>query len=539
MLGSRGEFTVAKDQNVRLRSGWFSDRSATYLAAGRPVITEETGFSNVLPTGEGLFGFSDRAEALDAVERVNGDYGRHCRAAEAVAAEHFDSDSVLGDLLEAVGLGRTSSRTRVAPEPDQPVYPAEMELTPVSRRPTRLPDATVETVLARPVPGFEGAAAFGPSRASIVIVTYDNLVFNRLCLEALLAGTSRPTCEVIVIDNGSRDGSSEYLRRLAARQPQVRVVLNEANVGFAAACNQGLALASGEILVLLNNDTLVPPGWLTRLDAHLEDPAVGLVGACTNRIGNEAEVDAAYGTWGGFLDFDARRSAEHAGESFDIGTATMFCLAFRRETYERIGPLDERFEVGLLEDDDYSRRARAAGYRVVCADDAFVHHFGETSFGKLVLTGEYARVLTANRKRFEEKWGAPWEPYSKRSKPEYRQMTERIADLVLELVPSGATVLVLSRGDEKLLELGGRRAWHFPQTDDGVYAGHHPADSREAIARLEALRARGGEFLLLPETGMWWLDYYADFRRHLETHYSEVAHRADAGVLFELDSEGR
>ena len=66
---SRAEFTVAKDQNVRLRSGWFSDRSATYLAAGRPVITQETGFSNILPTGEGLFGFSTMEEILQAVRR--------------------------------------------------------------------------------------------------------------------------------------------------------------------------------------------------------------------------------------------------------------------------------------------------------------------------------------------------------------------------------------------------------------------------------------------------------------------------------------
>src|SRR5438045_4276595 len=77
IVESRGEFTVAKDQNVRLRSGWFSDRSATYLAAGRPVITQETGFSNVLPTGEGLFGFSDMDGALAALDAVNSDYQRH------------------------------------------------------------------------------------------------------------------------------------------------------------------------------------------------------------------------------------------------------------------------------------------------------------------------------------------------------------------------------------------------------------------------------------------------------------------------------
>jgi hypothetical protein len=100
---SRGEFTVAKDQNVRLRSGWFSDRSATYLAAGRPVITQETGFSNILPTGEGLFGFSTVDEALDAVDRINADYTRHSIGAYGVARDYFDHEVVLTRLLADVG----------------------------------------------------------------------------------------------------------------------------------------------------------------------------------------------------------------------------------------------------------------------------------------------------------------------------------------------------------------------------------------------------------------------------------------------------
>jgi hypothetical protein len=101
---SRGEFTVAKDQNVRLRTGWFSDRSATYLAAGRPVVTQETGFSSVLPTGAGLFPFSTLEEAQEALEAINSDYQRHSRAASALAREYFDATTVLGRLLADVGM---------------------------------------------------------------------------------------------------------------------------------------------------------------------------------------------------------------------------------------------------------------------------------------------------------------------------------------------------------------------------------------------------------------------------------------------------
>jgi hypothetical protein len=101
---SRGEFTVAKDQNVRLRTGWFSDRGATYLAAGRPVINQETGFSNTYPVGEGLFAFSTIDDAVAAVETVAADYERHRRAARSVAREYFSYDVVLPAMLSHVGM---------------------------------------------------------------------------------------------------------------------------------------------------------------------------------------------------------------------------------------------------------------------------------------------------------------------------------------------------------------------------------------------------------------------------------------------------
>lgn len=99
---SRGEFTVAKDQNIRLRSGWFSERSAQYLAAGRPVITQETGFSNILPTGHGLFAFSTMDDILSAVDAINSDYEGHCHAAAELAREYFNYDRVLPRMIESI-----------------------------------------------------------------------------------------------------------------------------------------------------------------------------------------------------------------------------------------------------------------------------------------------------------------------------------------------------------------------------------------------------------------------------------------------------
>jgi hypothetical protein len=101
---STAEFTVAKDQNVRLRSGWFSERSACYLAAGRPVIAQDTAFGKFLPTGEGLFAFNTLDEILAAFEAVCSDYQRHSRAARGIAEECFRAETVLTKLLDDVGV---------------------------------------------------------------------------------------------------------------------------------------------------------------------------------------------------------------------------------------------------------------------------------------------------------------------------------------------------------------------------------------------------------------------------------------------------
>jgi hypothetical protein len=104
ILKSRGELTVAKDQNIRLRSGWFSDRSACYLAASRPVINQDTAFGSYLPTGKGLFSFQTMEDILAAVDEIESDYEDNCHTAREIAVEHFAAEKVLRSLMSRAGL---------------------------------------------------------------------------------------------------------------------------------------------------------------------------------------------------------------------------------------------------------------------------------------------------------------------------------------------------------------------------------------------------------------------------------------------------
>lgn len=405
------------------------------------------------------------------------------------------------------------------------MIPRDLVLQPESRHPLVLPPTTVESVLQRAVPDYSNS--FNPAHSnppaiesSIIVVSFNNLVFTRLCLESVLLNTSDPGFELIVVDNGSTDGSSEYLLELSRLYESIRVLFNNENLGFARACNQGLSLARNDILVLLNNDTIVPPGWLAGLVRGLQEPNVGMVGPVTNRCGNEAEVTVSYETYGGMLDYADQRSMEYTGQTASLRMLTMFCVAFTRKIHEQIGHIDESFEIGFFEDEDYSMRLAQAGYTLICMEDVFVHHFGQASFGKLASSGEYGQLFHANRRRFEEKWDVKWRPHVYRERDSYKQLVLNICDLVETSLPFKSIVLVASKGDEDLVTFTGRTGWHFPQEQHGTYSGHHPANCLAAIREIDQHREKGAQFLVLPSPMFWWLQFYSDLATHLAEHYS-------------------
>ena len=251
-------------------------------------------------------------------------------------------------------------------------------------------------------------------RVSIIIATHNRRELTGACFESLFRNTCWPNFEVIVVDNASTDGTVDYLRDMVARQANVSLIVNDSNAGFAPANNQGICHASGDFIVFLNNDTRVTRGWLGRLVGSLErDGRIGLVGPVTNSIGNEARIDVSYASPGEMEDFAEARTWDLAGRAFEIPMLALFCAAARRTTLDAVGLLDERYRIGMFEDDDLAHRLRVAGYSVVCAEDAFIHHEQGASF-KQYSEAQNAEWFLENRRRFERKWKVTWLPHGAR-----------------------------------------------------------------------------------------------------------------------------
>ena len=178
------------------------------------------------------------------------------------------------------------------------------------------------------------------------------------------------------------------------------------------------------------------------------------------------------------------------------------------------------------------------GYRVVCAEDAFVHHFGEASFGELVPTGRYGELFRANKARFEEKWGVTWQPHLRRPNAWYRDLVERIRAVVDQRAAAGR---------DRAGRLERRRRAAAARREAPRLA--LPADGGRHVRRLPPWRQRGGDRALrgaprerapstssFPETALWWLDYYGDFIDMLRRGYHETVWRAGTCVIFGLRS---
>ncbi|MGN7360069.1 glycosyltransferase family 2 protein [Paenibacillus sp. SAF-054] len=239
---------------------------------------------------------------------------------------------------------------------------------------------------------------------SIIIPSYNQADYLARCIESIESHTAEPH-EIIVVDNGSTDGTGAYLEKRSGR---LRFKRFDTNRGFAGGVNQGLMMARGDSIVILNNDTLVTPGWLSHMLRCLHsDPEIGAVGPVTNYISGEQQIDVPYKSVEEMWNFAASRSMPDEGKWKETDRLVGFCVLFRRTLLERIGYFDEGFRIGNYEDDDWIIRIRLCGLKLMIAGDSFIHHFGSVSMKNL---GEkqFREVEGHNGSYYAEKWGNPY-----------------------------------------------------------------------------------------------------------------------------------
>jgi GT2 family glycosyltransferase len=247
----------------------------------------------------------------------------------------------------------------------------------------------------------------------------------RQCLKSL-SGVSDLICDLVVVDNASPDNAATIAKDVIAlscgHMNKHKIIRNETNLGFAHACNQGFAATTGDIVLFLNSDTIVPRAGLIRLlEALTSSGSIAAAGPYTNYSGHVQQIAPTY-TSLDTLDLFANDFANHSAgarqqEAFppvlDVDMLTGFCLAVKRKVLDEIGGFDERFGLGTFEDNDLCYRIRRAGYRLVIATNAYIHHFGSRTLNRMAREGgssasddilSIAGLMQRNERLYCEKW---------------------------------------------------------------------------------------------------------------------------------------
>ena len=287
-------------------------------------------------------------------------------------------------------------------------------------------------------------------KTSIIILSYNTLEMLQLCIESIREHTEVGSYEIIVVENASKDGSAEWLKE----QEDLRCIYNEENQGFPKGCNQGLEIAEGTELLLLNSDTIVTKNWLENLCRALySDPAVGAVSCVTNCCSNNQQIEAPYENIAEMQAFAADYNKSNPARWEKKTTLVGFCFLFKRDVFDKVGFLDEQFSPGNFEDDDYSLRILQQGWDLLLCRDTFIHHFGHASFLKGYGAQEAAEkvqrsnaLLQRNGALFQQKWHVP---------PTYKVMAaEELRRLLQPRTPAdGAAVERRSSREKKIAVL--------------------------------------------------------------------------------------
>lgn len=236
---------------------------------------------------------------------------------------------------------------------------------------------------------------------SIVILSYNAKTEMDLCLTSLRGTTFEASREIIVIDNASSDGVTDYLKE----QTDIRLICNSENVGFPAGCNQGIIASHPENdILLLNNDTVVTPNSIFWLRMGLyENTSIGATGSVSNHVSNYQQIPNVFQTPDEYMDYAVHHNIPMEDPYDHKLRLVGFAMLIKRTLLNEIGLLDERFSPGNCEDDDLSFRIIQSGRQLLLCKNSFIYHFGSRSFGKDM--AKYATLLQTNALKFKEKWG--------------------------------------------------------------------------------------------------------------------------------------
>lgn len=237
---------------------------------------------------------------------------------------------------------------------------------------------------------------------SIIIPVYNNLEMTKECINAVRECTT--DYEIIVVDNGSEPAFIKPYTGFV----DLLIIRNETNKGFPVAINQGIKVAKGDVIVLLNNDVVVTPMALNRLAEWLLDD-FAIVGPLTNYCAGKQKVSIpVYNTKEELYERGNEVAEENNNEAVEVNWLIGFCMAFKKSLYEEIGEFDESLWPCSGEEIDFCYKAKAKGHSIGIALDTYVHHFGSQTFHELVKTGQvnYNDVCVRNDKHLAKKWGA-------------------------------------------------------------------------------------------------------------------------------------
>jgi GT2 family glycosyltransferase len=233
---------------------------------------------------------------------------------------------------------------------------------------------------------------------SIIIPVYNSIKYTKFCLESIWQHTNG-SYEIIVVNNGSNDRTKDYLGQV----PKIRAIHNQENLGFAKAVNQGISVARGDYIIILNNDCIVTAEWTQRLLRVAEKNNVGIVGVMSNFVGSPQLIKVKIKNVRSIHQIAQKVRTKYNNIFFYTARVVGICMLIKRELIEKIGGFDPRFSLGTFEDDDFSLRSSLCGYQNAIAKDVFIFHFGSVTFKKENI--KLNHLLRENWQKFKEKWG--------------------------------------------------------------------------------------------------------------------------------------